>query len=412
LSAAADTRFPLADADRCVKCGLCLPHCPTYRLSRDEGDSPRGRIALMQALATGLIEPSPRLEAHLDGCLACRACEAVCPAAVPYGRLIDAGRAELVLRRPARARLIRGIGAMLARPRLRRSLGWLFWLYQALGLQRLIRRSRLLGNGRLARLESLLPPLAQPASWQAVYPASGVCHGQVTLFIGCVSELAEGQALRDSITLLTRLGYEVCVPPAQTCCGALHLHNGMPDRAKSLAARNLAALAGDSLAIVGTSSGCTATLREYDELLPGSESFCNHVQDIGTFLAQARGWERLRFRPLAQTAAVHEPCTLRNVLKGNAAAYELLNRIPQLRVHALAGNPQCCGAAGSYFLTEEETADRLAAAKLEAIAALAPDVLLSSNVGCALQMGAALRRAERTLPVLHPVSLLVQQMEP
>jgi len=404
--------FPLADADRCVKCGLCLPHCPTYRLSQDEGDSPRGRIALMQGLVTGFIGPSARLEDHLDGCLACRSCEAVCPAAVPYGRLIDAGRAELVRQRPTRVRLIRVLGGILTRAGWRRGLGWLLWLYQAIGLQSLIRRLHLLGGGRLARLDALLPPLARPTRWRTKYPALGASQGCVTLFVGCVSELAERQALNDAITLLNRLGYEVMVPAAQTCCGALHLHNGLPGTAKTLAARNIEALAGNSLAIVGTSSGCTATLREYSELLPasGCKPFAEQVQDICVFLARAQGWERLRFHPLAQTVAVHEPCTLRNVLKGNAAAYELLNRIPQLRVQGLAGNGQCCGAAGTYFLTETETADRLAADKLTAVMDTAPDWLVSSNVGCAIQLGAVLRRVGLNVPVLHPVSLLVRQL--
>jgi glycolate oxidase iron-sulfur subunit len=414
LSSPAESRFPLADADLCVKCGLCLPHCPTYQLSRDEGDSPRGRIALMQGLMTGLIGPGARLDAHLDGCLACRACESVCPAEVPYGRLIDAGRAELARRDPGRTRLIRGMGVVLTRAWLRRGLGWLLWCYQACGLQRLVRRLHLLGSGPLARLDSLLPPLKPPRGWQSVYPATGECHGRVSLFIGCVSELAEGQALRDGITLLTRLGYEVRVPPTQTCCGALHQHNGLPKPAQSLAARNLAGFGDDSLAVVGTSSGCTATLREYDELLPASDcgSFTHRVQDIGVFLAGALGWERLRFRALAQTVAVHEPCTLRNVLKGGSAAYALLGRIPQLNIQPLAGNARCCGAAGSYFLTETGTADTLAADKLASITQSAPDWLVSSNVGCALQLGGALRRAGQPVPVLHPVSLLVRQLEP
>ncbi|HXG28475.1 MAG TPA: (Fe-S)-binding protein [Nevskiales bacterium] len=408
----ADTRFPLADADLCVKCGLCLPHCPTYRLSRDEGDSPRGRIALMQGLATGLIGPGARLEAHLDGCLTCRSCEAVCPAQVPYGRLIDAGRAELARLRPARSRLTRILGTVLANRALRRGIGWLLWLYRASRLQALVRRLHLLGAGPLARLESLLPSLPAPLGWKAFYPAIGTRQGAVTLFVGCVGELAERQALADGITLLTRLGYEVRVPPAQTCCGALHLHNGLPAQARDLARRNLAALADDSVAVVGSSSGCTATLREYAELLPAAADFGRRVEDIGVFLTHAQGWERLRFRPLALTVAVHEPCTLRNVLKGAGAAHALLARIPGLRLRPLAYGTGCCGAAGSYFLTQADTADRLAADMLASVMADPPDALVSSNVGCALHLSARLRRDGRPLPVLHPVSLLVRQLEP
>lgn len=368
----------------------------------------------MQGVATGLIGISGRLEAHLDGCLACRACEPVCPAAVPYGRLIDAGRAELARRKPARTRFIGVLGAVLTHARLRRGLGWLLWLYQAMRLQTLVRRFNLLGRGRLSRLESLLPPVIRPTGWQSSYPAHGETLGQVSLFIGCVGELAERQALHDGITLLTRLGYEVWVPPAQTCCGALHLHNGLPDTARALARQNITAFAGNRDAIVGASSGCTATLHDYPELLgvSGTDDPGARTQDICAFLAGARGWERLRFRPLPQTVQVHEPCTLRNVLKSGSAAYRLLQRIPQLRVRELAGNARCCGAAGSYFLTEAGTADRLAADKLQAITACSPDWLVSSNVGCALHLSGALRRAGQALPVVHPVSLLVRQLEP
>ncbi len=407
--------FPLQDADRCVKCGLCLPHCPTYRLSLDEGDSPRGRIALMQGLANGQIGLTARLERHLDGCLACRSCEVVCPADVPYGRLIDAGRAELARLRPSRTRLARLLGFVLRRTWLRRSLGFLLWAYQTSQLQAFFRRLHLLGSGNLARLESMLPRLQMPRSWQESYAsAQSPCHGKVSLFTGCVSDLAEQAVIRDSIQLLLALGYEVQVPRTQTCCGAIHLHNGLPEQARQLAKQNCDAFSDDCKAIVGSASGCTATLKEYDDLVPSAtgKMVALKVQDICVFLAQAKGWDRLRFRPLNLTVAVQEPCTLRNVLKGGAAAYALLERIPEIKVQALAGNHACCGAAGSYFLTEPATADRLVAEKLASIDASKPDVVLTSNVGCALHLGAALRRAGSNTPVMHPVSLLVQQLQP
>jgi len=411
--------FPLADADLCVKCGLCLPHCPTYRLAQDEGDSPRGRIALMQGLATGLVPATPRLEAHLDGCLACRACEVVCPAAVPYGRLIDAGRELLLDHQPARLRLVDVLGVILTSALWRRGLGRMLWLYQTSGLQKLLRQLRLLGRGRLARLESLLPVLTWPSGFKNEYPAVGAQRGEVALFTGCVSELAERQVLEDSITLLTRLGYRVKVPPTQTCCGALHQHNGRPQRARELAQQNCTAFAdpANDSAILGTASGCTATLKEYDQLLtadkPRGAGFVLRVSDICAFLLKAEGWENLRFRPLAGTVAVHEPCTLRNVLKTPNAVYALLEKIPGGRVQALPGNSRCCGAAGSYFLSEPDMADKLVADKLSAIDAIAADWLVSSNVGCALHISGAWRRGaqpRQELPLVHPVSLLVRQL--
>src|SRR5690242_4556195 len=154
--------LPLSVADQCVKCGMCLPHCPTYRVTLDEAESPRGRLALMQGMASGLLVPDAKVEAHLDGCLTCRACEVVCPALVPYGRLIDSAREHLAEHRPARTRTARLMAAVLTQPWVRALALLPLMLYQRLGLQWLVRTLRLLGRGKLARLESLMPRLHWP----------------------------------------------------------------------------------------------------------------------------------------------------------------------------------------------------------------------------------------------------------
>lgn len=399
--------FPLELADRCVKCGLCLPHCPTYRLTQDEAESPRGRIALMQGLATGQLAASPRLEQHLDQCLACRNCEPVCPASVPYGQLIDAGRALLNEKRPARQRALRWLAPWAVDPVLRRSLHWLLWLYQRLGVLRLFRA--IARRGTVARLADYVPPLTQPRDLPRRSVPVGAPRGRVALFTGCVSEAAEQAVLQDAIYLLTRLGYEVEVPSSQGCCGALHLHNGDSITAKRLAAQNLQAFSGLYDAIVGSASGCTATLREYGLLLPQAGPFTAQIQSLCQFLDSVWPAE-LKPASLPGCAAVQDPCTLRNVLRQAEAPYRLLRRIPQLEVMPLAENSQCCGAAGSYFLSEAEMADRLAERKIAALRELKPDCLVSSNVGCALQLRAALRRGGFEIPVLHPVQLLARQL--
>lgn len=403
--------FPIADADLCVKCGLCLPHCPTYGLTQHEGDSPRGRITLMQGLALGSLAPTPKLETHLDGCLGCRSCESVCPAKVPYGRLIDAGRAALNEQLPQRRQLPRLIGMVLARRETRRAAGLLLWLYQASGLQALARRLGLLGHGRLARLDSLLPSLpALPFSARA----AGVDGpADAALFIGCASDLADPESLAAAQRLLQRLGLRVALPPGQGCCGALYQHAGLVDEARACMQRNAEAFAGYP-ALLGTASGCSATLLDAPDLLgkPEGDALRRQVQDIHRFLLQ-RWPAALQPRPLRARVAVHEPCTQRNVTGGGDALRALLKKIPEIELLGLDRRQACCGAAGSHFITHPEDADRLLQPKLEASRTLQPDYIVSSNVGCSLHLAAGLRRAGLTAPeVLHPLALLDRQLGP
>lgn len=404
--------FPLAEADQCVKCGLCLPHCPTYLESRQEGDSPRGRITLMQGLVSGLVEDTPALQRHLDGCLSCRACEPVCPARVPYGRLIDAGRAQLAERNPKRTRLTRWLGLGLTSAGGRRLMRGLLGVYRGSGLQGLIRRSRVLGSGRWARLESLLP--ARPHSATDVPlrlpQADGARRRTAAVFAGCVTDVVEREALAAARLLIEACGWQVVDAPGQTCCGALHLHAGLPKPAAALAARNLAAFAGVER-VITTASGCAVALRElsawHDD--PGSSAFETRVEDLHRFLA--REGAALRFAPLHARVAVHLPCTLTHVLKGAVDLTSLLERVPGVEWLDLDPSGRCCGAAGTYFLTEPEMADRLLAPKLDAVQALAPDWVLSANIGCSLHLAAGLlRRGNSQLRVLHPAVFLARQL--
>ncbi|MGQ0587423.1 MAG: (Fe-S)-binding protein [Gammaproteobacteria bacterium] len=400
--------FPLHAADQCVKCGMCLPHCPTYGVTRDEAESPRGRIMLMQGLATRTLTAGPALEAHLDGCLTCRACEVVCPAQVPSGTLIDSVREQLAHARPARARLASVMAAVLTN----RPLLWLvalpLWLYQRLGLQWLVRRLRLLGRGRLARLESLMPEVSLPRLPAATAASAAASGPEVALFAGCTSPLTEPGALRAAVTLLEAAGCRVSVPPAQACCGALHQHAGLRQPAQACAARNLAAFAG-SAPVVGIASGCTAQLLDYG-LLAGAEggAFARRAHDIHAFLLAHAGFAALGFEPLPARVLLHTPCTLRNVIKAPDAVHALLRRIPGLEIERL--DSACCGAAGSYFLTQPDMADALLEPKLARARASRPDVLASSNAGCAMHLAAGLRRDGLSVRVAHPLELLAAQL--
>lgn len=404
----------LEGADRCVKCGLCTPHCPTYALSREEAESPRGRIALMQGLAGGALAPGETALAHLDNCLECRACERVCPAGVPYGELLDATRhmLEQAHVRPRRTRLLRSaLLGLLTRPRGLRAVGGALRLYQRSGLQRLVRATGLLKPLRLARLERRLPPLPARAGWESQYPAVDPARGRVALFTGCIGELADQPSLLAAVRVLNALGYTVDVPRQQACCGALHQHSGAAEGARDLARRNLEAFA-EADAVVFVASGCGAQLTEYGKLDWADEAegrtaerLAGKVHEISDVL-DGCDWSGLELQSLPARVAVHEPCTQRNVLRRPGTSERLLRRIPGVEVEALPGNERCCGAAGSHVLTHPDMADTLRRPKLEAVAALRPRWLATANIGCALHLAEGLRGDGAPVEVVHPVVLV------
>jgi glycolate oxidase iron-sulfur subunit len=403
------------EADRCVKCGLCLPHCPTYRLTLDEAESPRGRIALIQALADGALEAGPRLRQHLDACLECQACETVCPSEVRYAPLMDAARAITRRTLPTWERWAWHIAlaGLSHRPLLR---GVAAGLRQLQEVPRLRRRLFAMLGQRGMRLLELLPEFFPAPSGAGRYPSVGSALGEVALFSGCVSAIADTQAIDAAVRVLQHLGYRVAIPGAQVCCGAMHLHNGFPEMAARLAARNARVFADPAWsAVVTIASGCANTLRDGARLAsPGDSAAAlalgRRVRDVSEFLDASPWPESARLRPLAARIRVHDPCTLRHGLKRQGAVYRLLGRVPGLSVEPLADNAFCCGAAGTYLLTQPELAKRLLARKLEALRAAQPDLLVTSNTGCALHLRAGVRAAGLGVEVLHPVQLIARQL--
>jgi len=407
-------------ADQCVKCGLCLPHCPTYRLKQDENESPRGRIALLQGLAQGQLAPGSVLRQHIASCLDCRNCERVCPAGVRYERLLDDGRQLLVQQSSSGVqRKLRQLGlAPMASPARMRWLNRLLRLYQRSGLQRLARASGLLTLLKLAQWENLLPQSLRPfQSFATHHEAKTPLRGRVALFIGCLGNTLEQETIHAAITLLTRLGIEVDVVPGQGCCGALAMHNGETTAANQLAKHNLKAFSPDKVdAIVYCASGCGAQLKAYAEYPWDTEDeseqasrFAAHSQEITAFLAQLDWPQSLQFSRSDQHIAVHEPCSQRNALRQQDVAMSLLRRIPGLHLTSLRGNDQCCGSAGSYMLTQPDIAQHLRQSKLDAAEEANVDLIATINPGCALFLNAGLRGTGKQ--VLHPVQILVQHLQ-
>lgn len=414
-------------ADRCVKCGMCLPHCPTYHLTRDESESPRGRIALIQGLTAGQLAYSSRLGAHLENCLKCRACERVCPSLVPYGELIDGALTYIereVTTPPARSaggtnvaaagrrrsdRQLRLLNLATQRTYLR-AFAMLLRIYQRSGLRALLRGSGMLKLLGLARHDRLLPPLTSVHTWQTYYPAQNTPRGDVALFTGCIADAFDQATSHAAIQVLTALGYGVHVPLAQRCCGALHLHNQQPEQATALAHQNLAAFGAlEVQAIINTASGCGATLSEYAND-PRATDFTRKVVDISAFIAATPWPENVTLKPLAARVAVHDPCSLTHVLRQHEKPYAMLRKIPNIELLSLPDRTRCCGAAGSYMLTHPSNADTLRDEKLVGLESLGTQILVTSNIGCALHLAAGLRAKKLSIEVMHPITLLARQI--
>jgi len=408
----------LAEANRCVACGLCLPHCPTYHLTHSEADSPRGRIALINGVAGKHIPLNEKFVQHMDRCLTCRACENVCPSNVAYGRLIDGARVmlrenALPVReeRQGRESGLRNFleQKLIAKPARFDRLRPILRLLINSGLLTLLLRSDTLKRNTLIRSLLFLTKRNLPGQiWRSSYPANHPRHGEVALFLGCVARLIDTETLLSTLVVLNRLGYTVHVPAAQTCCGALHQHSGQMSAAVSLARQNLRAFEKLNIqAIISTASGCGVQLAEYSSRL-GVE-FPVPVVDINQFL-DAQEWDEIDFVPLPQKIAVHEPCTLRNTLRASNYLYSVLHRIPEIEVIELPGNDRCCGAAGTYFLDQPEFARALLDEKIRAFEQTGADCLVTANIGCALHIANGLMDSGRNIEVLHPVTLLARQM--
>ncbi len=415
---------------QCMHCGLCLPTCPTYDATLKERSSPRGRIAMMRAVAEGRLEVSEAFGDEMYFCLGCLACQTACPAGVDYAQLIETARAEVersgVLAAPGRS-AIRGLmlrWLFTSRRRLH-VLGRLLRLYQRCGLEQAIHRLGLLrlAPRRLRELESLTPrvsPRFTHQLFEARYAARNptAASRRVGLISGCVQDIAFAHVNADTIEVLQANGFQVELPPGQECCGSLHGHNGEVEAARRLARANLDAFDLDRLdAVVVNAGGCGSHVKHYDRLLADDGAYRSRagewsrkVRDVHELLVEAgprppraglRGAEGGALR-----ATYHESCHLKHGQGVSQAPRQILAAIPGLELVELTEADWCCGSAGIYNITQPEMSAALLERKLGHLDATGAEVVATGNPGCVVQIEVGLRRRGREVRVEHPVSLL------
>ncbi len=404
----------------CVHCGLCTASCPTYVELGDENDSPRGRIYLMRAVTDGRIALDRQVQGHLELCLDCRACESACPSGVQYGKLIEpfrihmqktgarpenlgwferlmlyhvtpyAGRMRWALA-PARLMQWTGIDALLTR----------------VGLYRLLPRS-------LRQLHGMLPPLKRHhGRLPEVLPAEGPRRARVALFVGCAGDAFFPETTVATARVLQKNGCEVWIPRGQVCCGALHYHAAHEEPAKERAKKNCDEFLADAAgvdAIIVNAAGCGAMLKDYGHLFHGTaqeeaaKKFAAKVKDVSEFLVGLGPVPPTH--PLGLRATYHDACHLCHGQQIRRQPRQLLEMIPGLELVPLAESEICCGAAGSYNLTQPEMAERLGRRKAQHILATGADAVFSANVGCLIQVGRYLRAQKPGLWIAHPIDAL------
>jgi glycolate oxidase iron-sulfur subunit len=408
-----------SDLDRCVHCGLCLNACPTYRELGVEMDSPRGRIYQMNMVANGAPITPGYLE-HIDLCLACRACETACPSGVSYGRLIEAARAEIESRveRPWFTRAARGFVFKTLLP----SRAWLsfvgtmLWMYQASGMQKLVRSSGVLKLfGKLGQAESISPGIERPYFFEQygkVFPAEGSRRYRVAVLGGCIANISFARLNEATIRVLQKNGCDVVVPGDQTCCGALHVHSGLRDEARALARKNIdAVLDGGFDAVITNAAGCGSTLKEYHELLEHDSAYAEKaaqfvalMKDVTEFLAGIELNTAMGEVPVLVT--YQDSCHLLHGQKVKAPPRKLLRSVPGLKFRELPNSDICCGSAGIYNVVHPDMAGQVLEHKMEYVNLTKAEVIATANPGCLLQLRAGVAKHGHGQRVMHVVEIL------
>ena len=382
------------DLSTCVHCGLCLNYCPTYRVTNLETESPRGRLYLMTQWKRGQLPFTEELARHIDLCLGCRTCESVCPSGVPYGRIIEQGRAEVERLRGFNAQRTTATVAMrqvLAHPRRLRAFGGLTRVAQMLGL------TSVLASGR--QLPKLRGQYRAPA--EGVARAVGKTRYRVAFLTGCVMPIMFPESHAASVKLLQLAGCEVWFPPRQRCCGALFAHNGDLGSARSLRDANEAAFDADRFdLLVVNSAGCASHLKDFYQGLGPK------TRDLFEFLAEAGLPEPVREVKVRVT--YQDPCHLAHAQRITQQPRDLLRAVPGVEFVEMPHAEICCGSAGIYSALEPAMSTRILAEKMDNLLSIEPELVVTANPGCQMQLLAGVRSRGRKIRVQHLAELLAE----
>lgn len=415
-----------AVVQQCMHCGLCLPTCPTYDATKLERNSPRGRIALMRAIADGRLVATRTFADEMYFCLGCLACMTACPAGVNYAELFEHARAEAeqsgTLDSPRR-NAIRGFTLRWLFMDLHRLqlVGHVLRLYQQLGLQTLVRRSGVLNllPRRLRELEAMTPTVQAQFSAdliEPVTPPAGERRHRVAMLLGCAQDLIFSDVNRDTVEVLARNGCEVITPPEQHCCGSLHAHNGEWELAQQLARKNIDQFPPEKFdAIITNAGGCGSHLKHYAKLLEGDPAYEKRahewdrkVKDIHEWLAHIGIRAPKPGGDWTRVVSYHESCHLCHGQKVSAQPRQLLMAIPGLKLVELFEASWCCGSAGIYNLVQPEMADQLLDRKMKHVIESKCDIVATGNPGCLLQIVNGAKKLGYPLRVAHPITLLAE----
>lgn len=411
----------------CMRCGFCLPSCPTYIVSGyKESQSPRGRIALMKAVYDGVLQPDDEFEKSLNLCLGCRACEPVCPSGVNYGHLLEEAR-DIINQNKKHSLPVRAVRNVVFKQLFPKksnliNITSLVGFYQKSGLQKAARKIGFmkLFPDHLREMEKILPDVPERKTLKQrseYFPPKGEKKATVAFFSGCLMDTLFLETNHATIQLLQKAGCEIVIPKTQACCGALHGHSGEKELAKELAKQNVEAFGKNEVDyIITNAGGCGAFLIEYDHLLKDdpqwserAEQFVAKIKDITSILYELDFHKQFRLSLPEQVVTYQDSCHLRNVMKTSKAPRELLRSIKGVTFTEMENADSCCGSAGIYNIVEPKTSMEILDQKMEKMKKTKATTIVTANPGCFMQMKLGIEREGlKDVKAVHIVDLLLE----
>jgi len=430
IATAFQERMDRDELENCMRCGFCLPVCPTYIQSGyDETQSPRGRIALMKGIVNGEIEPDEDIEQTLNECLGCRACEPACPAGVNYGFLLEEARDIFneYKKHPLPVKVLRKVVFDDLFPKQNRMefLTSLLGIYQRTGIQKVAQKSGIMKvlPETLSTMEKIIPKVStkkEIRNKSTYYSSEESSKTKVAFFKGCLMDTMFTETNKSSIKLLQEIGCTIVIPETQNCCGALHGHSGEKSKAKELAKKNIIAFEEENIDFIITNAGgCGAFLHDYNHLLKGdpewaerANEFASKIKDITSILVELN-LDKMNLSLPKQVVTYQDSCHLRNVQNVSTEPRKLLESINGIEYEEMNDAKRCCGSAGIYNIIQSELSMQHLDYKMEKVKETKATTIVTTNPGCLLQMKLGIEREgfSDKMRAVHIVDLLREALK-